>query len=292
MLHSRWLGTLIHLRIPFSFFLLPIWLFAAWDTLAPDTFRLWLSFFIIHFLLYPASHAFNTWYDRDEKSIGGIKNPPPVTQSLFWTAWALDAAVLVTSWFVSPWFFAAMLLYTLASKAYSWKVTRLKRRPWAGWLGVGVVQGALTYLAVVQTVGSMRLWSDPLLWLGALTAALFLMGVYPLTQIYQHEEDAAHGDLTVSRRVGIRGTFVLSGAFLFLAVLSFVFLFLGHGGWPLVFLFLGLEAPTVVYFLWWAWTCWGQPSRADFGRTMGMNLMASGLMVFFFVFESFAVGRN
>jgi 1,4-dihydroxy-2-naphthoate octaprenyltransferase len=286
MTQAGWLSTLIHLRFPFSYFLLPIWLFASWSSVNADPVRLWASFVIIHFFLYPASHAFNTWYDRDEKSIGGIKQPPPVMPSLFWAAWILDGAALVSSWFLGWGFFLAMLVYTLASKLYSWKLTRLKKRPWLGWIGVGLVQGSLTFVAVVQSVGTPRSWDDPLLWLGTLTSALFLMGVYPLTQIYQHEEDEAHGDLTVSRRVGIRGTFVLSGVYLNLAVVVFALLFFRHGGWPLVGLFFGVQLPTVVYFLWWARSCFVDPAKASFGRAMGMNLMASSLMVVFFVIES------
>jgi hypothetical protein len=86
--------------------------------------------------------------------------------------------------------------------------------------------------------------------------------------------------------VGIRGTFVLSGVYLNLAVVVFALLFFRHGGWPLVGLFFGVQLPTVVYFLWWARSCFVDPAKASFGRAMGMNLMASSLMVVFFVIES------
>ncbi len=263
---------------------MPIWLFAVWSSLAPRWDLVGFTFVIIHFLLYPASHAFNTWYDRDEQSVGGIKVPPPVHRSLLVMAWVLDAAVLVTSWLVGPGFFVAMVLYTLGSKLYSWKVTRLKKRPWAGWLGVGVIQGALTFVAVVQTVGPLP-WDSPALWWGTLTAGLFLMGVYPLTQVYQHAEDEAHGDLTVSRRVGIRGTFVLAGSFLVLAVASFAVVFVERAGWGLVGWFLLVQTPTVLYFLHWAVASFRDPAQASFRRAMHMNVLASGLMCVFFVWK-------
>ena len=44
----------------------------------------------------------------------------------------------------------------------------------------------------------------------ALVSTLFLCGSYPLTQVYQHEEDARRGDRTLSLRLGIRGTFVFA----------------------------------------------------------------------------------
>jgi len=283
MAPPSWRSTLIHLRLPFSVFLLPIFLFGLQSSPGYEPIRAWAAFFIVHFLLYPASQAFNTWYDRDEGPIGGLALPPPVHTSLIWTAWALDAAALVAAWFLGPVFFAGLVLYTLGSKLYSWKVTRFKKRPIAGWLGVGIVQGALTFLTVVQGVGTPREWSDPILWAGTATATLFLWGVYPLTQVYQHDEDAQHGDMTISRLVGVRGTFVLSAVFLAAAVAAFVVLFALGPGWPTAALFLGLQSPTLVYFLWWAAGVWKNPARANFRRTMAMNFLASGLMNLFFI---------
>ncbi len=247
----------------------------------------WSAFVIIHVLLYPASHAFNTWYDRDEQAIGLLKTPPPVHVSLIWSAWLLDAAALVWSWFLGPLFFGAMVLYTLGSKLYSWKVTRWKKRPFAGWVGVGLVQGSLTYLAVVQGLGHGLPWADIRVWGGAATAALFLWGVYPLTQVYQHEEDALHGDLTISRLVGIRGTFILSAGFLGATMAAFTLLFVTLRGWPTVLLLLGIQTPTLLYFLWWAVSVWRNPVKANFGRTMGMNTLAAGLMNIFFLIGIF-----
>ncbi len=277
-----WQSTLIHLRLPFSLFLLPIFLFGLFMHPA-DAAGAWAAFVIIHVLLYPASHAFNTWYDRDEQAIGLLKVPPPVHRSLIVTAWTLDAAALIASWFLGPLFFGAMVLYTLGSKLYSWRVTRWKKRPFAGWLGVGLVQGSLTYLAVVQGLGSPLPWDDVRVWGGAATAALFLWGVYPLTQVYQHEEDARHGDLTISRYVGIRGTFVLSGTLLAATMGAFTALFIPLRGWTVAAVLLVSQTPTLVYFLWWTWSVWKNESRADFRRTMGMNTLASGLMNLFFL---------
>jgi len=240
---------------------------------------------VVHFLLYPASQAFNSWYDRDEGPIGGLAAPPPVHVSLAWAAWILDALALVGAWVVGPTFFVCLVLYTLGSKAYSWRVTRIKSRPWAGWLGIGLVQGGLTFVAVVQGVGTPMGWSEPSLWWGALTATCFLLGVYPLTQVYQHEEDARHGDLTVSRLVGIRGTFVLAGLFLGAAMVCFGVRFVLGPGWPTLGLFAALMAPGLVYFLGWAWQVWHDPLKADFRRTMVLNLAASGLLNLFFLLD-------
>src|SRR5688500_17811307 len=91
---SSWL----HLRIPFSFFLLPIFLFSL--SLSPNfngPRMLWV-FLIVHFLLYPASNAYNSYFDKDEKSIGGLKNPPPVKKGLYFLALTFDIVAIVLSY--------------------------------------------------------------------------------------------------------------------------------------------------------------------------------------------------
>jgi 1,4-dihydroxy-2-naphthoate octaprenyltransferase len=48
---------------------------------------------------------------------------------------------------------------------------------------------------------------DSLSWLGILAMTLITVGFYPLTQIYQIEEDLARGDLTFAAWVGPKGVF-------------------------------------------------------------------------------------
>src|SRR5205814_8356230 len=120
-------STLLHLRIPFSYFLLPVYLFAV--SVSPNVTEkrmLWV-FIILHFLLYPASNGFNSYFDKDEKSIGGLKNPPPVEKGLYWISLALDFMAVVIGYIQVAWLFASMLLiYCLVSKAYSHPSVRLK----------------------------------------------------------------------------------------------------------------------------------------------------------------------
>src|SRR5688572_32252836 len=88
---SSWL----HLRIPFSFFLLPIFLFSLSVSPNFNGPRIGWVFFILHFLLYPASNGYNSYFDKDEKSIGGLKNPPPVHTGLYYTALIFDLVAVV-----------------------------------------------------------------------------------------------------------------------------------------------------------------------------------------------------
>jgi 4-hydroxybenzoate polyprenyltransferase len=276
-------GILLHLRLPFFFFLAPIYLFAI-CSVHVDPFKAVAVFFIFHFLLYPASNGFNSYYDRDEGPIGGLASPPPVTRGLLVAALALDAAALLAALLVGPIAAIAVLCYGTCSKLYSWDRTRLKSRPYASWLMVGLGQGALSFLAMAAASSAEGLRGlGPAAWLCAPLQALFLLGVFPLTQIYQHEEDARRGDLTISRVLGVKGTFVLSGVFLGLAGagISAWLLAFASTAWALGF--LASQAATSFYFLRWARRCYNKPAAADFRSAMAMNALAAGSLNLFLV---------
>jgi len=94
-------------------------------------------------MLYPASNGYNSYFDKDEKSIGGLKNPPPVNTSLYYFSILLDiAAIVIAFWKISLLFSIMLLIYGLISKAYSHPSVRLKKYPILGWLTVGIFQGS------------------------------------------------------------------------------------------------------------------------------------------------------
>src|SRR4051812_13168421 len=94
-------STVQLLRFHFSFFLLPVYLFALSQVQQPDWGRALLIFFILHFLVYPASNGYNSYMDRDESSIGGIKVPLPPTRELFHVSVVMDCLAVLLGIFVS-----------------------------------------------------------------------------------------------------------------------------------------------------------------------------------------------
>ena len=113
-------STFLHLRIPFSFFLLPIFLFAWAIEPKVDALLFGVAFFIIHFLLYPASNVYNSYFDKDEQSIGGLKEPPKVSKEMYTYALIFDAAAVILGFLFINFTFALLLfIYGLVSKAYS-----------------------------------------------------------------------------------------------------------------------------------------------------------------------------
>lgn len=290
-------ATFLHLRIPFSFFLLPVFLFAT--AVSPNLIQdrmLWV-FVVLHVFLYPASNGYNSYFDKDEKSIGGLKNPPPVSSGLYWMSLAFDAVAVGAGAVKISWPFAAMALaYGLVSKAYSHPSIRLKKYPVTGWLVTGFFQGFFTFMMCYVGLNNFQLESifQEQAMFPALLTSLMLWANYPMTQVYQHEEDARHGDRTMSLVLGIRGTFYFATAFFTLATAGFLLYFYRFYQPRQATAFLLALCPVVIYFGSWFWMVRKNPGLADYAHTMRLNFIsATSLFVFFvwLLFDTRNVGQ-
>ena len=233
-------------------------------------------FGILHLLVYPASNGYNSFYDKDEGSIGGLKAPPKVTPELLHLVWLFDALALGCSLLLGGAFAALVLVYLLVSKAYSYEGIRLKKYPLVSTVVVVVFQGAFTFLMTQVGVGAApaQLFEKTNLLL-ALVSTLFLCGSYPLTQIYQHQEDAQRGDRTLSLRLGIRGTLVFAAGGLLIGALGMSLAYWLRGEGQNIIIFLAATGPVVALFARWAWLTWHDPAHANFEWTMRMNIVSS-----------------
>lgn len=280
-------STWLHLRIPFSFFLMPVYLFALGISPNLGESRLLWSFVIVHLFLYPASNGYNSYFDKDEKSIGGLKNPPPVKKGLYYMALLFDAIAILLGFIKISFLFAAMLLiYGLVSKAYSHPGIRLKKYAIGGWLTTGFFQGFFTFLMCYIGINNYEienLLQAKILIPAALTS-LMLWGNYPMTQIYQHEEDANHGDNTLSRMLGIRGTFWFVQAVFGAAALGFVAYFYSFYSIRFGYAFLLALAPVVLFFMYWFYRVWKDESKANFSNTMWLNFISATCLNVFFIY--------
>src|SRR5690349_2084890 len=118
-------STIQLLRFHFSIFLMPVYWFAVSQVLKTDIVDSALVFIILHLLVYPSSNGYNSYMDRDTGSIGGIEHPQQPTRQLLLITILMDLLALSLSLLVSVPFFLGVLLYILASKAYSWRRIRL-----------------------------------------------------------------------------------------------------------------------------------------------------------------------
>jgi len=284
--------TIKLMRIPFSYFLMPVFVFALSQSNDLDLGRVVLCFIILHLFIYPASNGYNSYMDNDEGSIGGLKHPPRPTKNLFYLSLVFDAIGLALSLFISVQFFFSVMAYMLVSRAYSYKGIRLKKFPVVGFLFIVFFQGAFTFWMVYNAIskGSMAIEAVSIL---ALAACSFLIaGFYPLTQVYQHEDDKKNGDITISYMLGYKGTFVFT-ALMFLCAATLLFFYFhlrGESGFFLLFLFFSL--PAIIYFLWWFIKVIRDKNEASFENTMNMNLIAATFLnLCFFTFLMFNATR-
>lgn len=280
------LSSWLHLRIPFSYFLLPVYLFAVAISPNPTVHSVGWSFFLLHFLLYPASNGYNSYYDKDEKSIGGLKNPPPVNKGLYYLALTFDVMAVALGWLMINATFAILLLaYGAASKAYSHPLVRLKKYPITGWLVAGFFQGFFTLMMSYVAINEYEianLMKPQVLYAGVLTS-LMLWGSYPMTQIYQHEEDGRRGDLTLSRLLGVRGTFYFVACVFGLVTLAFCGYFATYFTVSWAFIFAMAMLPVIAYFGYWFLKVKADESQADYMHTMRLNFISATCLNVFFI---------
>lgn len=279
-------AAFLHLRIPFSVFLMPVYWFAISNIDEVNTARALLVFAVLHLLVYPASNGYNSFHDRDEGSIGGLEHPPPVDRTLYYLVFLFDLLAVGAALFVSVPFAGMVLAYLLVSKAYSHPRTRLKKGPFSSTAVIALFQGGFTYWMVRSQVGSdmgLMLAYDGKEALMVVLACLFLMGIYPITQVYQHEEDRRNGDRTLSRLLGKRGTLLFSLLVLGSASAGLLFLYGQAGRWEAFWLFLGATALAGGWLLFWLYQVFRDPAQADFRHTMRTNAVLSLSLSFAFI---------
>jgi 4-hydroxybenzoate polyprenyltransferase len=151
--------------------------------------------------------ALNSAYDRDEGDIAYLRQPPPPPRHLAAFGLGLMLAGMLAA-FLLPWEYRlAYALCLVLSILYSVPPFRFKAVPGADWLinmwGFGTLTPYAGWAATDLPVGPV----GRLILLGfcPLFAAL-----YPLTQIYQFEEDARRGDRTLARTLGARRSLVVA----------------------------------------------------------------------------------
>ncbi len=261
------------LRINFSFFLMPVYWFALSQTVNIDTIQALFIFIILHFLIYPASNGYNSYMDRDTQSVGGIKNPLQPTRQLFYVSVLLDILALVCSLFISLYFLIGIVAYIAASRAYSYRGIRLKKHPVLGYLTVIIFQGAVTFFLVMHGSSESKTLNVPVM--GMIAATLLIGGFYPLTQVYQHQQDKEDGVITLSCLLGYEGTFIFTAVIYFFAVTSLAFLLIAGLQQTAFFIIQIFFLPVLVYFFWWFKKVRENHSAANFDNTMRMNVLAS-----------------
>jgi lycopene elongase/hydratase (dihydrobisanhydrobacterioruberin-forming) len=151
--------------------------------------------------------AFNSAFDRDEGDVAYLRSPPPPPGGL--AAFGITLMLLgLLGAFLLP--LAYRLAYALClglSLLYSAPPFRLKGIPGADWLinmwGFGTLTPYAGWTATAVPVGAT----------GRLVLLAFcplFAALYPLTQIYQLDEDARRGDRTLALSLGTRRSLLVA----------------------------------------------------------------------------------
>jgi 1,4-dihydroxy-2-naphthoate octaprenyltransferase len=269
----------VHLRLHFQLLLAPVFLWGWLVAGGGLSVAVAIAFVAFHVFLYSGATAFNSYYDRDIGPVGGIERPPPVPASLLPLAlfmqgigWALAALVNLPFWL-------AYGAFVGLSTTYSHPRTRLKAHTLTSLLVVGSGQGVLAFVAAwAATRGEVAsAWSlDGVL--GATAAMALILALYPLTQLYQIEEDAARGDRTVAVAWGPAACFRFSLICTLIGGAAMVTLVLRRFGLvdaTVVALGLGLQVVAI------GWLAQGFDARViveTYRRVMGVNALSAGAL--------------
>ena len=272
---------LIHLRLHFQLLLAPIFLWGYLLTGRPLTLPFWFAFFAFHLFLYGGTTAFNSYYDQDEGPVGGLEKPPVALPALLPFSLICQAIGAVVAALVNLPFLLIYLAIFLMGTAYSHPRFRWKGRPLGGLLTVAIGQGLLAGLG--GWVSAYPQWVPPnaLAWLGIVAVALITTGFYPITQIYQVDEDLARGDLTFAAWAGPRGTFAFAISTLGLAALLLIWVMAQElGAWQALIValcYIGL----LVAIIRWSLSYDATQVIANFRRVMRIyTLTSSGFLLF------------
>lgn len=218
----------LHLRLHYQFFILSGgYLLGGYLSETMNSQQFWLQFINVHVLLFGGATAYNSWWDKDEGAIGGLKHPPkmekwmhPVSLLFMFSGWVwsvftgLEYAVV---------YGASLLFFWL----YSTPHARWKGKPLLSLVAIGVSTGFNSVLLGLWASGGAF---NTAVLLSAVGASMILLSLYPVSQIFQIEEDRRRGDETFTACYGLESTkrfFVISYA-IGLSLLSFG-LFLAEG---------------------------------------------------------------
>lgn len=235
------------------------------------------QFFNVHILLNGGVTAYNSYWDDDDGPIGGIEHPPKMKRWMHPASVLVQAVGLVFAWQEGATFVGLWLLTMLLSVVYSGPA-RWKGHPVGSLLCVGIGTGTNTFLLGYLAAGGPGL-SRPVLAAAAGAAAL-LLSLYPVSQIYQLDEDRARGDRTFAAVYGTEGVhrfYVMAYGF-GLGLLSAT-LFAVHSTLALAIAVVGTAAGALT----WRVLSRLSPDRVGYRRVMRLKYGASLSFVIFLI---------
>ena len=184
-------------------------------------------------LLNGGTLAINSVFDKDEGDIGYLNAPPPLPRHLLAFSVALLAGGQLLAFALPPAFRVAYAICFVLSILYSVPPFRFKAVAGVDWVINMWGFGTLTPFAGWAATGRPLDAGHALVLLGF--CPLFA-GLYPLTQLYQMEEDRRRGDRTLALLLGLRASLgvAIACTALAFALFGWAAVVLGVRAWLLV----------------------------------------------------------
>jgi hypothetical protein len=278
---SETMAFLVHLRLHYQFLILS-GAFLAGAVFAGGIRPGFLVQFVsVHVLLFGGVTVYNSYWDRDEGPIGGLRRPPPLAPWTLPASWALQAAGLALAALASAALAAVYLVSMLFFWLYSRPGVRWKGRPILSLVAIGVSTGLCGFLLGYLHGGAFPPAAPSPDWPAVAASAgvaLVIVSLFPLSQAYQVGEDTARRDVTFTARFGLEGVRRAFAVLFAGGIAALAAAFGARHGW-LGWLFLGVGSLAGLGI--WAALRGLRLAPDAYGRVMAVKYAASGLFVAF-----------
>lgn len=195
----------------------------------------WTQFMVqfvnVHLLLFGGTTAYNSFWDKDEGPIGGLKHPPKLQPWMHPVSLILQGIGMIFGFVTVGSLFAGIyILSMLLFWLYSTPHARWKGHPLLSVLVIAISTGTNSFLLGILAGGNQITF---LHLVSSLGVSLILIAMYPISQLFQIEEDRARGDRTFSIQFGKQGVVIFFsssfglGTFILSSTLATLYPYLG-----------------------------------------------------------------
>lgn len=203
-LFSQFWHFIVHLRLHYHLFILSGgFLLGGFLSTELDAYGFIIQFVNIHFFLFGGATAYNSYWDRDEGPVGGLKNPPEIVPWMWGASLLLQGVGLMLAMGENLLFVILYLASILLFWLYSTPLARWKGHPIKSLLAIGISTGFNSVLLGYLAAGNRTVSTEVII--AAVGVMFILLSLYPASQVYQQEEDSLRGDQTFAIRYGISG---------------------------------------------------------------------------------------
>lgn len=216
----------LHLRWHYQLFILSGG-FLLGGFLSPNLHPQWfiIQFLNVQLLLFGGATAYNSYWDRDTGPIGGLKRPPKMQRWMWVASLIIQMIGLMLAIPLGRLYLAVYALSMLLFWLYSTPWARWKGRPLKSLVAIGISTGFDSVLLGYLAAGNRAV--PAYIIIAGLGVSLILLSLYPISQIYQREEDTRRGDQTFTLQYGLSVVFRFF-EFSFLGGLALVTLAITH----------------------------------------------------------------